>query len=168
MTRTDYVSIGFLSMFICASCNGQKPFGEDLLIKMASISMPNVKGRIDHMDINLKERTVYIAALGNNSLEVIDIGNAKKLQSITGLDELQGVAYIPQQQEIFVANGGNGDCYFYNSETFQKTSTIDLSLEADDVRYDSTEELIYVGYGEGGVAVIDARQHKQIGDIKLS
>lgn len=168
MTRTEYVSIGFLSIFICASCNGQKPFGEDLLIKMASISMPNVKGRIDHMDVNLKERTVYIAALGNNSLEVIDIGNAKKLRSITGLEEPQGVAYIPQQQEIFVANGGNGDCYFYNARNFEKTATVHLSSDADDVRYDSSQNKIYVGYGEGGIAIIDAIRHSQIGNIKLS
>jgi len=153
---------------MCTSCNGQRPFGEDLLIKKASISMPNVKGRIDHMDINLRERTVYIAALGNNSLEVIDIGNAKKLRSIAGLDEPQGITYIPQQQEIFVANGGNGDCNFYDAHSFEKKVTIHLSSDADDVRYDSAQNRIYVGYGEGGIAVIDAISHNQIANIKLS
>jgi hypothetical protein len=41
-------------------------------------------------------------------------------------------------------------------------------LRCDDVRYDSINEQIYVGYGEGGIAVIDARSHKQTGDIKLT
>jgi DNA-binding beta-propeller fold protein YncE len=132
-----------------------------------TIPIPLVKGRIDHMDVNLKDQTVYVAALGNNSLEVLDIVKGKVLHSIKGAEEPQGVAYIPQQQEIFVANGGNGDCYFYNARSFEKTATIHLSSDADDVRYDSTTEMIYVGYGEGGVAVIDARQHKQTGDIKL-
>jgi WD40 repeat protein len=130
--------------------------------------MPGIKGRIDHLDINLKEKIVYIAALGNNSLEIVDITKGKILHSITGLNEPQGVAYISQEQEIFVANGGNGDCYFYNAHSFEKTATIHLSSDADDVRYDSIDGKIYVGYGEGGIAIIDAKQHKQIGNIKLS
>jgi DNA-binding beta-propeller fold protein YncE len=106
--------------------------------------------------------------LGNNSLEIVDINKGKVLHSITGLNEPQGVAYIPQQQEIFIANAGNGDCNFYNAHIFEKTATIHLSSDADDVRYDSINEQIYVGYGEGGIAVIDARSHKQTGDIKLT
>lgn len=154
-------------VLFCSGCKGQKPFGENQLIRQATISMPGVKGRIDHMDVNLKEKIIYVAALGNNSLEIVDISKGKVLHSIKGLDEPQGVVYIPQKQEIFVANGGNGDCYFYNSHSFQKTATVHLSSDADDVRYDSTEQKIYVGYGEGGIAVIDAQTHQQIADIKL-
>jgi DNA-binding beta-propeller fold protein YncE len=72
------------------------------------ISLQSVKGRIDHMDMNMKDRLVYVAALGNNSVEVVDIMKGIVLHSIKAVDEPQGIAYIPQQQEIFVANGGNG------------------------------------------------------------
>jgi DNA-binding beta-propeller fold protein YncE len=120
------------------------------------------------MDVNIKDRIVYVAALGNNSVEVVDIAKGIVMHSIKAVDEPQGIAYIPQQQEIFIACGGNGDCYFYNANSFEKTATIHLSSDADDVRYDSINEQIYVGYGEGGIAVIDARSHKQTGDIKLT
>lgn len=132
------------------------------------ISLPFVKGRIDHMDVNMKYGIVYVAALGSNSVEVVDINKGIVQHSIKALDEPQGVAYIPQQKEIFVANGGNGDCCFYNANSFEKTATIHLSSDADDVRYDSINEQIYVGYGEGGIAIIDARSHAQTGDIKLT
>ena len=153
--------------YIYSGCKGQKPFGQNLLVEQTTIPMPGVKGRIDHLDVNLKEKIVYVAALGNNSLEIVDINKGKVLHSIKGLDEPQGVAYIPQQQEIFVANGGNGDCYFYNAHSFEKTGTLHLSSDADDVRYDSIDKKIYVGYGEGGIAVIDALTRQQIADIKL-
>src|SRR5215217_1522874 len=97
-------------LFTCLGCKGQKPFGENQLIKEAIIPMNGVKGRIDHLDVNLEEKIIYVAALGNNSLEIVDIVKGNVLHSIKGLDEPQGVAYIPQQREIFVANGGNGDC----------------------------------------------------------
>ena len=129
--------------------------------------MPEVKGRIDHIDVNVKDKVVYIAALDNNTVEVVDIQNGKVIHSIKGLDEPQGVGYIPQTNEIFVANGGNGDCYFYSAATFEKRATIHLSSDADDVRYDSTTKSIYVGYGNGGIAIINAVTHKQTGDVKL-
>lgn len=160
-----------LIIYIClcsfTSCKGQGTFGENYLQLSKIISLPNVKGRIDHLDINLKSQIVYIAALGNNTLQVVDLKNGKVVHSITGLDEPQGVCYIPQHQEIFVANGGTGDCYFYNANTFSKVATINLSSDADDVRYDSSERKIYVGYGSGGIAVINADSHTQIGNIKL-
>jgi DNA-binding beta-propeller fold protein YncE len=132
-----------------------------------TVQIPGVKGRIDHMDVNIKDKIVYMAALGNNTLEVIDLKEGKVIHSIKGLDEPQGVGYIPQTNEIFVANGGNGDCYFYNATTYEKTAALKLSSDADDVRYDSANETIYVGYGEGGIAVINARTHQQTGNIQL-
>jgi hypothetical protein len=163
--RNKFLQIIFIA-FTFISCKGQKPFGENYLQLNKLIPLPNVKGRIDHLDINLKDQVIYVAALSNNSVEVVDLKNGKDIHSITGLDEPQGVCYIPQHQEIFVANGGNGDCYFYNS-TYAKIATVHLNSDADDVRYDSANSKIYVGYGEGGIAVIDANSHKQIGDVKL-
>ena len=119
------------------------------------------------MDISLKKQTVYVAALGNNTLEVADIKNGKLLHSIRELDEPQGVIFVPQTNEIMVANGGDGKCKFYNGDTFENTGTIDLGSDADDVRYDSTDKKIYVGYGNGGIAVINAPAHQKITDIKL-
>ncbi len=137
------------------------------LLKLEKSIPLMVNGRIDHLDVNLKDQVIYIAALGNNSLEVADLRSARVIHSIKGLDEPQGVAYIPQTREILVANGGSGDCYFYNSKSFEKTATIHLESDADDVRYDSSAKKIYIGYGKGGIAVIDAETRKQIADIKL-
>ena len=165
--KNNFLLILFLSIYSFTSCKSQSTFGEKYLQLNKTIELPNVSGRIDHIDVNVKEKIVYVAALGNNTLEVVDLTNGKVIHSIHGLDEPQGVGYIPQTNEIFVANGGSGDCYFYNASTFEKTATIHLSSDADDVRYDSASQKVYVGYGEGGIAVIDANTHKQIGDVKL-
>ena len=148
-------------------CKGQPTIGSDHLQLIKSILLPEVNGRIDHLDVNLKDQFLYVAALGNNTLEVVDLNAGRVLHSIKGLDEPQGVGYIPQTREILIANGGSGDCYFYNSRSFEKTGTIHLGSDADDVRYDSAAKKIYVGYGNGGIAIIDAETRKQIADIKL-
>ena len=165
--KINSLLILFISVYSFTSCKSQSTFGEKYLQLNKTILLPNIKGRIDHIDINVKEKILYVAALGNNTLEIVDLTNGKLIHSILGLDEPQGVGYIPLTNEIFVANGGSGNCYFYNASTLEKTATIHLSSDADDVRYDSSSHSIYVGYGEGGIAIIDANTHKQTGDVKL-
>lgn len=152
---------------IFTSCKGQKTYGTGYLKLEKTISLSGVEGRIDHMDIDVRNQVVYIAALGNNTLEAVNLQQGKVIQRIKGLDEPQGVGFIPETNEIFVANGGNGLCYFYNAATFHKVTTIYLSSDADDVRYDASTGKIYVGYGQGGIAVINAATHRQIEDVHL-
>jgi len=159
-----------LSVLLClgsGGCSGQVRYGTDVLREEKQISLPGVEGRIDHMDVNAKAGVLYVAALGNNTLEIIDLLNGKRIHTIGGLDQPQGVSYISETDELVVANGGNGDCYFYKARTFDKIATVHLSSDADDVRYDAAEKKVYVGYGEGGIAIIDATTHKQTGDIRL-
>jgi hypothetical protein len=56
---------------------------------------------------------------------------------------------------------------FYNAITFQKTGAVKYDDDADDVRYDEPSDKIYVGYGSGGIGIIDAGTHKAVADIKL-
>lgn len=154
---------GLLSL---SACHAQES-GKQYLTLQKEIPLPNVKGRIDHIDIDLKDQIAYIAALGNNTLEVVDLKSGKVTGSIIGLDEPQGVAYIEKHLEILIANGGTGECGFYNALTLKKTGSIKLADDADDVRYDAEADKIYVGYGSGGIAIIDAASHKHLGDIQL-
>ncbi len=153
---------------ICISCNGQqKPFGTEHLKLDKTIEMPEVSGRIDHMAINLEDKVIYVAALGNNTVEVTDLTKGTLIRSIKGIEEPQGIAYIPGINEIAVASGGNGDCVFFNAASFQQVAIIHLAGDADNIRYDEAAKKMYVGYGDGGIAMIDPLTHKQTGDIKL-
>jgi DNA-binding beta-propeller fold protein YncE len=167
MNFTKLLTISWTALFSITiiGCDAQKKTSNVLQLEK---SIPiQVKGRIDHLDINLKDQIVYVAALGNNTVEVVDLKAGKVLYSIRGLDEPQGVVYIPQTKEILVANGGTGDCYFYNARSYEKTSSLHLNSDADDVRYDSVSKKVYIGYGDGGIAILDAVTHKQLGNIKL-
>ena len=160
------LTLHFAGLVSFTGCQAQK-YGNQFLTFEKEIIMPNVKGRIDHIDINIKDQIAYIAALGNNTLEIVDLKNGKVAGNIKGLDEPQGVAYIEKHQELLVANGGTGECNFYNALTLKKTGSIKLANDADDVRYDAEADKIYVGYGSGGIAIIDAASHKQVGNIAL-
>ena len=152
--------------FLLNGCNAQTQSDSLKLIK--TIQLPNVSGRIDHLAYDAKHQKIYVVALGNNTVEVVDLKNNKVIHTIKNLSEPQGVAYIAESNSIFVANGDNGECDVFNAETYQKTISIDLTEDADNVRYDSISKKIYVGYGNGGIAIIDSKTFKLITKIKLS
>src|SRR5215212_10064369 len=149
-------------------CKGQDTIGTEYLKLEKTIEMPGVSGRIDHMAFNLKDKVLYMAALGNNTVEVIDLNKGVVIGSIKGVEEPQGIAFIPEQNEVAVASGGNGDCVFFDASSFKIVATVHLAGDADNIRYEATERKMYVGYGNGGMALIDPVAHKQIGNVKLT
>ncbi len=164
MIKISIAIIGF-----CACINSFNTQAQANSLKLtASITLPNVKGRIDHLSFYSKHQLVFVAALGNNTIEVVDLKAKKVIHTISDLSEPQGIVYIPQNNSIFVANGGTGICDIFSADSYQKKATIKLSGDADNVRYDSTGKKIYVGYGDGGIAIIDATTFKPISEIKFS
>lgn len=132
-----------------------------------TIPLPNVSGRIDHMDIDVNGQRLFVAELENNSLDVLDLKGGKRIHSINGLNEPQGVVFIPDLNKIVVANGGDGTVQIFNSETYSLIKTISLSSDADNVRYEPSQRLVYVGYGNGEIAIIDPVKEELIDSIKL-
>src|SRR4030081_2458845 len=74
----------------------------------AKIPLGEIRGRIDHMAVDLKRQRLFVAELGNDSLGIIDLANRKLIRTITGLKQPQGVGYEPSTDMLYVANAGDG------------------------------------------------------------
>jgi YVTN family beta-propeller protein len=61
----------------------------------AKIPLGDVRGRIDHMAIDLVRQHVFVAELENNTVGIVDLTNRKVIRTIPGLREPQGVAFVP-------------------------------------------------------------------------
>jgi DNA-binding beta-propeller fold protein YncE len=135
-----------------------------------TIQIPDVTGRIDHMDIDLLSQTLFVAALGNNSVVAVDLVNGRILRALGGFDEPQGVLYVPASHALFVSNGGNGTVDILNADTFTFERSVQFSSDADNMRYDRIANLVYVGYGQGydsGLGVINASSGLLLRKIQL-
>ena len=137
----------------------------DLLRLETKIALPGVDGRIDHLAYDSAGHRVFLAALGNNTVEVVDLASRARVHTITGLWEPQGVCYIAVTGRLAVANGGNGDCIVYDGKSYAEIGRIALGDDADNVRYDGGR--LFVGYGSGGIAVIDPGTLRKTDDIQL-
>src|SRR6059058_2810642 len=133
-----------------------------------TIALPGVEGRIDHFALDPSGERLFVCALGNNTVEVLDLRKGQRIHSITGLGSPQGIVYVPELNRIFVANDKGGICRIYNGKSFEAVGALDFKDDADNVRYDSATKQIYVGFGGGGIGVVSAPEGKQVGSIKLS
>jgi len=133
-----------------------------------TIPLPGVEGRIDHFALDASGERLFVCALGNNTVEVLDLRKGERIRSITGLGAPQGIVYIPELDRLFVANDKAGIFKIYDGKSFQQISELNFEDDADNVRYEDTTKRIYVGFGSGGIAIVNAQDGKQIGSIKLS
>jgi YVTN family beta-propeller protein len=133
-----------------------------------TIPLPGVEGRIDHFTFDPAGDRLFVCALGNNTVEVIDLQKRERVHSITGLGAPQGVAYAPEVNRLFVANDKDGICKIYDGRSFQVVGELNFKDDADNIRYDEATKEIYIGFGSGGIAIVSAPDGKQIGSIKLS
>ena len=142
--------------------------GEPPLALVATIPMPDVKGRIDHLDVDVKGHRLFIAALGNNTVEVLDIGANRHAKSIAGFGEPQGLAYLPDSNRLYVANGSAGRVDVLDGGSLVPLKRIAKLDDADNVRYDSAQRAVVIGYGKGALRIIHADTTESAGDIPLS
>ena len=133
----------------------------------AKIALGDVRGRIDHLAVDLKRQRLFVAELGNDSVGIIDLPSLKVIRRIPGLKEPQGVGYDPSTDMLYVANAGDGSVRLFEGSDYKTAGRIELGSDADNIRIDAVAKRIFVGYGNGGLAVIDPSTRSKVGDISL-
>jgi DNA-binding beta-propeller fold protein YncE len=140
---------------------------DGMLRAVQKTPLPGVEGRFDHFAMDPSGGRLFLAALGNDTLEVLDGKSGRRLGTVKGLQEPQGVAYAPDLKRVFVGNGRGGTCDILDGQTLTKVGQVPGLDDADNVRYDSAAKRIYVGYGSGALSVIDAAGGRQLATIPL-
>jgi YVTN family beta-propeller protein len=133
----------------------------------AKVLLGNVRGRIDHLAIDLKRQRLFVAELGNDTVGVIDLANRSFIRRITGLNEPQGIAYEPSSDALLVANARDGSVKLFDGSEYKETGQVKLGSDADNVRIDAMAKQAIVGYGEGGLAFLDPTSQRKIRNVSL-
>lgn len=149
----------------------------NLLSSESSIPLPNVRGRLDHFSVDIQGQRLFLAAVENHTVEVLDLKTGRDVRSIEDLAEPQGVLYDPSSNRLFVACGLDGTVKIFDGTTFRLLTTTKFPDDADNIRYDTHRHLAIVGYagakslrkreeGSGGLGFIDSKG-KRIGDVTI-
>lgn len=117
------------------------------LVQVGSIPLRGVEGRLDHLSFDTRSPRLFVAALENHSVEVVDLARRRRVHQLTGIREPQGLLCIPEQNRLLVCSRGDGTCRSFNATTYEEGPWIDLGRNADNVRFDPDTQVIYVGSG---------------------
>jgi hypothetical protein len=168
------VSLVFCTLLIPRLTAAQEP---NALTLEAHIPLADVNGRIDHLSVDVKGQRLFVAAVDNHTVEVIDLKVGQRVHTITDLAEPQGVYYDASTNRLFVACALDGVTKVFDGTTFQVLATAKFPDDADNVRYDSRGKHVIVGYagakqlrkretGTGGLGFLDL-DGKKTGDIVI-
>src|SRR5215471_13707559 len=138
------------------------------LALVRTVELPRVEGRIDHLAFDSSTERLYVAALGNNTVEVLDAKAGTHLKSLPGFREPQGIAVAADAKLVGVANGQGEGLQLLSADDFHSTAGVKLGDDSDNVRYDAAAKRLYVGYGSGALAAINPPDGKVLGEAKLA
>src|SRR3984893_16898567 len=133
------------------------------LVLTEAIPPAGVQGRFDHFGFDGKNQ-LFVAALGNNSVEVIDISARLRAHSIPGIPNPQGVVYAADLKKLFVASS-KGKLRIFDGSSFDLIKEIDFHGDVDNLRYDPATHRVYVGFGEdetGAIGMVDATSNERL------
>jgi DNA-binding beta-propeller fold protein YncE len=133
----------------------------------SKIPLGDVRGRIDHLAIDLNRQRLYVAELGNDTVGVVDLKDRKLVRVLTGFREPQGIGYVASTDTVYVANAGDGSVRLFQGADLTPIGQIALGDDADNIRVDDAAHRVFVGYGSGALAVIDATSRTKVADIAL-
>jgi WD40 repeat protein len=139
-----------------------------LLELSTSIPITNVTGRIGHIAYNSKQQLIYVAALSNNTVEIVDMQNKKKLPSLKPFNQPEGLAYVSTGDLLFVACLGDGLCKIFDVNTNKEVNSQRLGGSVNTIRFSALQQKIFIGYGDGSISIYDANSVKIKSTIKLS
>jgi DNA-binding beta-propeller fold protein YncE len=139
-----------------------------------TIALPIGTGKFDHFAFDRNGGRLFIAATGNHSVEILDLNSGKITQSLTGIGKPHGLAWVPTTGLLYASDGTQGDLKIFAGSPLNLSKSVKLSDDADDMVYDATTKLLYVGHGgsdatnPAGIAVIDTTNHTLLTDLPVT
>jgi hypothetical protein len=131
-----------------------------------TIALPEVTGRLDHMGVDLEKKRLFVAAVTNNTLEVVDLIGGKPIKSLTGIKDAQDALFLGGDFNKLYVSSLDGHVRIFQGETLWLVQDFKIEPDPNRLLYDPATNLIYFGYGGqnagfdayGRVGILQARR----------
>ena len=136
------------------------------LERIQTIQLKGPHGRLDHLALDATHARLFVANMANGSLDIVDLKKGTLLKQIPGQKGIQGIAYAADLNRIFVGVGEVGVCNVFDGDSLALVKSLPFP-DADNVRYDSRTQRVYVAHADKALAVINGKTLEVLADIKL-
>jgi hypothetical protein len=133
---------------ILASFANQASAQEKQVLKLVqTIPLPRVTGRLDHMGVDLEKKRLFVAAVANNTLEVVDLNGGKVIKSLAGFKDTQDALFLGGDFSKLYVSSLDGHVRVFQGESFWLVQDFKIEPDPNRLFYDANTNLIYFGYG---------------------
>jgi DNA-binding beta-propeller fold protein YncE len=144
--RRGAVGIGVAVMFLA----GVLPVGasgqSSPLVLKAVIPLPQARGRMDHLSVDLRGKRLFVSEIGNGGVGVVSLATGGPVHLLTGFGEPQGTYFDDASGRLFVASGDDGTVKVFDGASYKLVDTAKFTSDADDLRFDPRTRGVIVGY----------------------
>ncbi len=133
----------------------------------------SVKGRLDHLGIDLDGGRLFVVAEEARQVLVFDLKTAKLVHQIA-VDHPHAVLYRADVHRLYITDEGKGVLDIYDGTNYELLKTVALKVDADSIGYDPATHYLYIVNGGDNahetftmLSVVDTTAGKKLADIKI-
>ena len=134
----------------------------------------DVKGRFDHLIVDLRGHRLFTTAMQNKSVDVFDLRTGKLIHSIPGIERPHALLYRQDLHRLYVTDGEAGELKIFDGKTYELKKSVKLLVGADGIAYDPLTKYLYVVSGGGSakitystISVIDTTNGEKLNEMKV-
>jgi DNA-binding beta-propeller fold protein YncE len=139
-----------------------------------TVELPGITGDFDHLAIDLKGQRLFLAGEDHKTLEIIDLKTNQSLRSLSGFGTPHSILYLPEKDELYVADGDDGAIKILSGSDYQVVRRIKLLKGADSIGFDADARQLFVVSGGKDVPLdysilfrVDLVSEKPTGQVRF-
>jgi DNA-binding beta-propeller fold protein YncE len=142
---------------------------------VAKYNIPtSVKGRFDHLGVDLPRNRLFLAAESAHEVLVFNLRSGRYLRAIAPIPIPHAIFCRDDLNRMYVTDGGAGEVRIYNAKTYRQIGAVKLKVDTDSIGYDPATHDLYVVNGGGDahqsfsmLSVINTTTDTKVGNIKI-
>ena len=117
---------------------------------VAKYKMPSdIKGRFDHLGVDLRGNRLFLAAETAHEVLVFNLRTGQYIRAITGIGIPHAIFCREDLNRIYITDGGAGELKIYDGKSYRLLKSVKLKVDADSIGYDPATHDLYIDDGGG-------------------
>ena len=138
------------------------------LTRVIDVPLPGRPTRFDYQSIDPLTHTLYVAHLGDSTLDVVDLDTLRVRVTVPHLAHVHGLAVAPRVGRVYATATGTNELVTVDAATNKVIARTRTGRFPDGVAYDDRDGFVYVSdKDDGSLTVVDAASNKVVHTIKL-
>lgn len=138
------------------------------LQRVRDVPLPGRSTRFDYQSIDPVGRRLYIAHLGDSSVDVIDLDSSRVVARVPDLPDVHGVLAVPELERVFASAAGAKELVTLDAASDQVIARTPTGRLPDGIAYDSRDDLVLVSNkNDGSETILDGRSGRAVRTAQL-